>query len=423
MKENIEVTRFSNGLTILTEKMPDVRSATIGFWLRKGSRHEPKELNGILHFIEHTVFKGTKRRTALDIAIETDRLGGNFNAYTSHEMTGFVIKVVDKNVLKAFDLLADLLVNPRFDEKELKRERQVVIEEIKMVEDSPEELLSELFTGEFFPDHALGLPITGTRKTVSTFNHDRTANFHADFYSPENIVIAGAGNIEHQQIVEAARKFFDQTSSKIPNPQSPIPNPMSPILLKTKRDLEQAHLVIAAPWISAIDERRYAASLLVSILGDGNSSRLWQKVREERGLAYSVGAASNEFQDCGMFSIYAGCSPEKVGEVIDLSIAELRKIVREGVTEAELALAKEQVTSSILLGLEDSGNRAEVLAQQEIVYGKQISVEKSLESFEAVTTEDIQALAREFFQTEKIALGVLGDLNGLKINRERLDVS
>ena len=195
MKENIAVTRFSNGLTILTEKMPDVRSATIGFWLRQGARHEPAEFNGILHFIEHTVFKGTTNRTALDIAIETDRLGGNLNAFTSHEITGFIVKVVDKNALKAFDLLADLLVNPLFDEKELKRERKVVIEEIKMVEDSPEEFLSELFAEKFFPNHPLGLPITGTRKTVSKFNHERTANFHAQIYSPENIVIACACHI------------------------------------------------------------------------------------------------------------------------------------------------------------------------------------------------------------------------------------
>ena len=425
MKENIAVTRFSNGLTILTEKMPDVRSATVGFWLRKGARHEPAELNGILHFIEHTVFKGTTRRTALDIAIETDRLGGNFNAFTSHEITGFVIKVVDKNALKAFDLLADLLVNPLFDEKVLKRERKVVIEEIKMVEDSPEEFLSELFADAFFPNHALGLPITGTRKTVSKFNHERTANFHAQIYSPENLVIACAGNVEHQQIVEIADKFFNQ-KSKVKNQRSKIietPKYSQTILIKNKKDLEQAHLIISTPWISAIDERRYAASLLVCILGDGNSSRLWQKIREERGLAYSVGATSADFEDCGMFSIYAGCSPEKVGEVIDLSIAELRNIKQTGVTADELNLAKEQITASILLGLEDSSNRAEILAQQEITYGRQISVEEALEKFEQVSVKDIQDLANEFFQTEKIALGVLGNLNGLKITRERLDLS
>ena len=423
MKENIDVTRFSNGLTVLTEKMPDVRSATIGFWLRKGSRHEPNELNGILHFIEHTVFKGTQKRTALDIAVETDRLGGNFNAYTSHEITGFVIKVIDKNVLKAFDLLADLLVNPRFDEKELKRERKVVIEEIKMVEDSPEEFLGELFGDAFFPNHPLGLPITGTRKTVSTFNHERTKNFHAEFYSPKNIVIACAGNVEHQQIVEIANEFFGQKTKSTAVPPSQIPNPSAPILIKNKKDLEQAHLVISTPWISAVDERRYAASLLVSILGDGNSSRLWQKIREERGLAYSVGATFADFQDCGMFSIYAGCSPEKIGEVIDLSITELRKIKHDGVSEDELSLAKEQITASILLGLEDSGNRAEVLAQQEITYGRQISVEESLAKFDAVTVVEIQDLAKEFFQTEKIALGALGNLKGLKVKREMLDVS
>lgn len=426
MKENIQTTKLANGLTILTEKMPDVRSATVGIWLKKGSRHEPAHLNGILHFIEHAVFKGTKRRSALDIAVESDRFGGHLDAFTSHEITGFMMKVVDKNALQALDLIADMLANPRFDEKEMRREQKVILEEIKMVEDSPEEILGEIFTEKFFPNHPLGLPIEGTRKTVKTFNHQSTVDFHQRIYSPENLVVACAGNIDHAPVVELMQKIFGQTKngnskSEIQNSESPLP--AAPIVIKRKQNLEQAHVIIASPWLAATDERRYAGSLLVSILGDGNSSRLWQTIREKRGLAYSVGADANEFQDCGIFSIYAGCSPEKVGEVVDLSIAELKKIKLYGVTEDELNLAKEQTTASILLGLEDSASRAEVLAQQEITHGRLIPVEESLEKFNAVTTDEIQKLAQEFFQTEKIALGALGNLNGLRIRRERLNVN
>jgi predicted Zn-dependent peptidase len=426
MKENIQTTRLENGLTILTEKMPDVRSATLGFWIKRGSRHEPANLNGISHFIEHAVFKGTSKRTALDIAIETDRLGGNLDAFTMHEAVGFMAKVVDTQTANAFDLIADMLVNPLFNAKELRREQKVIIEEIKMVEDTPEDILSEIFTKAFYPNHALGLPIEGTRKTVRTFNHETTRNFHAETFQPQNIVVACAGNVEHKQLVELAEKFFTSQYTALSTRHSALeakPKPAAPILIKAKKNLEQAHLIIAAPWISAKDERRYAASLLIGILGDGNSSRLWQTIREKRGLAYSVGASANSFADCGVFSIYAGCSPEKAAEVIDLSIAELKKIKREGVTLEELNLTKEQTVASVLLGLEDSSVRAANLAQMEITHGRQISVEETLAKIEVVTIEEIQTIAQEFFRTEHIALAALGNLNGLKIRRERLEIS
>ncbi len=427
MKENIQTTRLANGLTILTEKMPDVRSATLGFWIKRGSRHEPANLNGISHFIEHAVFKGTTKRTALDIAIETDRLGGNLDAFTMHEAVGFMAKVVDTQTANAFDLIADMIANPLFDAKELRREQKVIVEEIKMVEDTPEDILSEVFTRAFYPNHALGLPIEGTRKTVRTFNRETTKNFHAETFQPQNIVIACAGNVEHAQVVELSEKFFSQKSEirnqKLEAEVSDVPQSSAPILIKNKKNLEQAQLIIAAPWISSADERRYAASLLIGILGDGNSSHLWQTIREKRGLAYSVGASANSFEDCGVFSIYAGCSPEKVLEVVDLSIVELKKIKREGVMLEELNLAKEQTIASVLLGLEDSSVRAANLAQMEITHGRQISVEETLAKIEAVTTEEIREIAREFFQTEKIALAALGNLNGLKIRRERLEVS
>lgn len=422
MNDNIQVTRLENGLTILTEKMPDLRSATIGIWLKRGSRHEPAALNGILHFIEHAVFKGTAKRTALDIAVESDKLGGNLDAYTSHETTGFTMKVVDKQIAQAFDLLADMLAKPLFDEKELRRERKVIIEEMKMVEDTPEEFLGELFNRKFFRKHALGLPIEGTRETVKAFDRKTTAKFHAEVFVPRNLIVAAAGNVEHQQIVDLASEFFGAATNASGEDKFSPPEIAAPILLKKKADLEQAHLVIAAPFVHARSEQRYAANLLTNILGGGTSSRLWQSIREERGLAYSVGASAIAFEDCGVFSIYAGTSPKQLETVVDLSIAELKEIVRRGVSKEELELVKEQTAASILLGLESSGNRVGTLVRQEIVHGKRIAPEETLQNIEAVTPDDVQAVAREFFQTEKIALAALGNLNGFKIKRSRLEI-
>lgn len=442
-KDNIRTTRLENGLTILTETMPDVRSATVGIWFRQGSRHEPEHLNGISHFIEHAVFKGTARRSALDIAKEIDRLGGNFDAFTSHESVGFVMKVVDRQLPKAFDLLADMIVNPLFDEQELKREQRVILEEMKMVEDAPEDFLGEIFQAGFFPNSALGLPIEGTRRTVKTFDREATGEYHARLCQPQNIIISAAGNFEHGAIERLAGGFFNGSNSKAQNSKSetnksnddifgssfipyPLslssPSPAAPIILKKKRGLEQAHLIVAAPWIAERSEKRYAAHLFESIFGSGTSSRLWQTIREERGLAYSVGASGISFADCGVFSIYAATSPENLLETVDLMIGEIRRIKKSGVSDEELRLAKDQAHAAILLGLEDSGARAGNLAHQEIVFGERIALEETLRRIEAVSAEQLKELADEFFRTDKMALAALGDLKNMKISRERLDV-
>ena len=428
MKEDIQETRLANGLTILTDRMPGVRSATLGFFFRKGSRHEPAELHGISHFIEHTVFKGTARRSALEIAIEQDRLGGNLDAFTTHEETGFAIKVIDDQLPKAFDLMADMLVNPRFDETDLKAEQRVIIEEMKMIEDSPEEYLGEIFSEAFFPNHPLGMSIAGTPETVRSFDRERTRRYHEQVFNASNLVIAAAGNIEHQQIVDLvlSSNFSWPTveSSQLKlQLKTTAPNLAAPILTKQNKNLEQAHLVIATPLVSATDERRYAADVLANIIGGGTSSRLWQKVREERGLAYSVGASAISYQDCGMFSIFAATSPEQVPEVVDLSIAEMRAVVRDGVTDDELELAKQQAVASILLSLEDSASRAATLAQSELTYGRQIPVEETLAKLDSVTVEDCWEIAREFLRTENVAFAALGDLQGLNIERERLRIA
>ncbi len=424
MKEDIQETRLENGLAILTDRMPGVRSATVGFFFRVGSRNEPDELNGISHFIEHAVFKGTKKRSALDIAIETDRLGGNLDAFTTHEETGFAIKVIDDQLENAFELIADMLANPSFDEKELKSEQRVIIEEMKMTEDSPEDFLGEIFSAAFFPGHPLGLNITGTPKTVRTFDAKTTRKYHQKVFSAGNLVVAAAGNIKHSNLVDLTAKYFDGWSASVKKPKAKDrrPKTAAPIVIKQNKNLEQAHLVIATPFVGGQDEKRYAADLLAGIIGGGTSSRLWQEIREERGLAYSVGAGTVMFRDCGYFSMFAGTSPEQAEEVIDLSIAELRNLLKGGVTADELELAKQQSRASILLSLEDSAARAATLAQSELIHGCQIPIETTLARIDAVTLDDIDRLAREFFKTDNVAFVALGDLKGLKIDRKRLTI-
>ena len=426
MIDEVRLTRLRNGLTVLTEHMPGLRSVTAGIWVRRGSRHEAPELNGICHFIEHAVFKGTQRRTARDIAVESDRLGGNLDAFTTHEMTGFAIKVADKSLPQALDLLADILANPKFDQNDLDREQKVILEEMKMVEDTPDELLGELFNAAYFPGHALGRPIEGTEETVSTFDQNTLQSFHLREFSPSNLVVAAAGNVEHEQLVDLVANSFGhslvttEAASNGFGQQSPTP--AAPILIEQKKELEQAHLVIAAPWPDAKDSDRYAASLLASVVGGGTSSRLWQTIREERGLAYSVGAGGSTFSDVGVFTIYAGTSPEHLDEVLDISLEEMRRVVNESVPEEELKLAKDQALSSILLSLESSSARVSALARQEIIHGRRIPPKEIIEKMEAVNSEDLQRVARKYFRSDKLALGALGNLNGFRVERSRLRI-
>lgn len=423
MIDDVKSTKLSNGIAVITEHMPGLRSVTAGIWVRRGSRHESPELNGICHFIEHSVFKGTNRRSARDIAVESDRLGGNLDAYTTHEMTGFAIKVADRSLPEALDLLADIIANPKFDESDLQREQKVILEEMKMVEDTPDELLGELFNAAYFPDQPLGRPIEGTRETVSSFDHTITSRFHANEFAPSRLVVAAAGKVNHEQLVELVTKAFpSHDDNGFAADGFEPPKPAAPILIEQKKELEQAHLIIASPWPTARSENRYAASLLASIIGGSTSSRLWQQIREDRGLAYSVGAGGSTFSDTGVFTIYAGTSPEHLDEVVDLSLRELRRIVREGVGSEELKLAKDQAVSSILLGLESSSARAGTLARQEIIHGRRISPDEIIKKLESVTPDDIQSVAQQYFTTETLSLGALGNLNGFRIDRSRLEI-
>lgn len=423
MIENITETRLPNGLVVLTDRMPGVRSVTLGFFVRRGARHEPEALHGITHFIEHTVFKGTKKRTALEMAIEQDRLGGSLDAFTTHEETGFAIKVIDDQLPAAFDLVSDMLLDPKFEPLDLEAEQKVIIEEMKMVEDDPDDLIGDIFNASFFPNSPLGRTITGTPESVRSFDREITQKYHAENFTPENFVVVAAGNVEHSEIVELASRRLSGWRPAGRRDGGATPEAAAPIVIKQNANLEQAHLIIATPFPDARDERRYAADLLANILGGGTSSRLWQKVREERGLAYNVGASSVTYLDAGLFSIGAATSPDQVKDVVELSIAEMKAVVADGITADELELSKQSSRTAILLSLEDSASRSAAIAQSEMTHGRQIPVEETLAKFDAVTLDDCQQLASEFFTTENIAFVALGDLPHVSIDRESLSIN
>jgi predicted Zn-dependent peptidase len=294
---------------------------------------------------------------------------------------------------------------------------------MKMIEDTPDELLTELFHAAYFPDHSLGRPIEGTEITVSSFDRSATADFHARNFAPRNFVIAAAGNVAHDDLVEmVAESFGAEVKGDGAACDQAAPEVAAPIMIERKSELEQAHLIIAAPWPSAKSEDRYAASMLATIIGGGTSSRLWQSIREERGLAYSIGAGGNTFSDVGMFTIYAGTSPAQMDEVFDLALKEIRRIVREPASRDELELAQQQAIASVLLSLESSSTRVGALARQEIIHGRRISPDEIIKMIKAVTCENVQQVAQSCFRTAALSVGALGNLNGFAVDRSRLEI-
>jgi len=412
----IEKTVLDNGLTILTEEMNQVRSASVGIWVRSGSRHEQEQLNGISHFIEHTLFKGTRNRTSREIAVESDAIGGNVDAFTSREIASYYVKVLDEHLPRAFDLLGDLLTGPLFANDELDRERNVVLEEINMVEDTPDDLVHEVFISNFWPNHPLGRSILGTAATLATFNHERVADYFGAVYTPANLVVAGAGSIKHVQFAEMVARYL----GNLPARKGDL-HQTSPCFKVERRvvvkELEQAHLLMGAPCPSMVSEDRYVTHVLNVMLGGGMSSRLFQSIREEQGLAYSVYSGVNSYTDVGYLSVYAATSPEQIEEVIKLTLQEFAKVKDGEIAEAELERAKGQLKVSIMLGLESTSSRMSNLARQEIFFGRQSTLDEILDRIEAVTVDDVRRIAREVFHGEKMALTALGSLSGLDLDK------
>jgi predicted Zn-dependent peptidase len=409
-----------NGLVVITETMNHVRSVSVGVWIRNGSRREIPEENGLAHFIEHMVFKGTERRSAESIAREMDSVGGMLDAFTSKEQICFNAKVLDEHLPIAFDIIADLVLRPKFDSQDVKKERQVVLEEIKMDLDNPEYLLHDIFTRGFWPGHPLGRPILGTPETVRRFDREALRARFRDWFAPDHLVISAAGNVTHESVLDLVQREFGNLIPAGTFELHTAPSTEAPIHLETKRDLEQVHLCIGVPALPLGDERRFAAAVLNNLLGGGMSSRLFQNIREKEGLAYAVFSELTPYSDAGMFTVYAGTAKETVGQVIDLTIKEFRAIKESPVSGEELLRAKNHLKGSLMLSLESTSSRMSNLARQELYFGRFYSLDEILAGIETVSREQLQSLAQEFFRPEQIAVTVLGPLNGFTLDRSRL---
>ncbi len=420
-QRDIRSTTLPNGLLVLTERMSHLRSVSMGVWIDSGSRDETPERNGISHFIEHMVFKGTTTRSASQFAREVDAIGGNLDAFTGKETVCFNIKVLDENLPAALDLLTDLVLHPTFAPDDIAREQGVILEEIKMDEDNPDYLVHELFTQKFWKGDALGRPILGTAKTVSSFTQAIVLDEYATRFTPANMVFTAAGNIDHDTFIADVAEAFSTLPPSTARPtRTPPPQAFPHITLKNKKSHEQVQFCLAMPANPIAHPDRYTAYLLNSILGGGMSSRLFQSIREERGLAYSIYSEMNPFRDTGSLAVYAGCAIDKTKEVLSLTLAELARIKTELVSEEELDRAKSQIKGNMVLGLESSSSRMSNLARQQMYFGRFFPIDEITTEINRVTREDIQRLANDLIHQEKLALTLLGNLGTLKIDRADL---
>jgi predicted Zn-dependent peptidase len=416
----VEFSTLANGIRVVSESMPHVRSASVGIWMGTGSRQESPEENGVSHFIEHMLFKGTTSRSAEDIARSVDSIGGNLDAFTAKEMVSYNAKVLDEHLPLAFDILADMVLNPLFREEDIEKEKGVILEELKMEADNPDYLVHEIFAGNFWKDHPIGKPILGTRDTVKHFARDRIESYYRRIYVPSNIIITAAGNVTHERLLDLVRARFDSISNNGGVPPSPLPSTHARITLRNKKSLEQVHLCLGVPCYPLVDDRRYACYALNTLLGGGMSSRLFQNIREKRGLAYAVFSELTSYRDTGCLTIYAGTSIEAAQQVVGLIVEEFANLKRETVPEEELRRAKDHLKGSLVLSLESTSSRMANLARQQLYFDRFFTLDEMIAGIESVSPEDIQRVARDFFDPRHIALTVLGNLEDLHIGREHL---
>ncbi|MGA3080102.1 MAG: pitrilysin family protein [Terracidiphilus sp.] len=419
-ERNLCRTVLPSGLIVLTERMEHMRSVAMGVWIKSGSRCEPAEANGISHFVEHMLFKGTRSRTAQHIAREMDSIGGNLDAFTGKETICFNVKSLAEHVPIALDVLADLVLNPVFDLPDIERERGVILEEIKIDEDNPDVLVHELFTQAFWKDHPLGWPILGTAATVSKLDRQSLAAYHGDRFHGGNMIFSAAGNLEHESFVAAVESKFSALAGGATLDELPAPEAAARIVRRNKKSLEQVQICLGVPAPPITDENRYATLILNTVLGGGMSSRLFQTIREERGMAYSIYSDLSPYRDTGTLLVYAGTSAGKALEVVDLILAEFRKLKQEPLTGEELTRAKDQVKGNILMGLESSNARMANLARQEMYFHEFITVDEIIARIGEVSAAQVQAMAQRLFDPERIAVTLLGRLDGVKLERGRL---
>jgi predicted Zn-dependent peptidase len=404
----IALSTLPSGVRILTEAMPQVRSATLGIWADVGSSAEPADRRGMSHLVEHMLFKGTRRRTARKIAEEMDGIGGNLNAFTDKESTCYYAHVMDRHLPIAIDILGDMFLHSLFDPDELRKEQHVVLEEIKMYDDSPDEMIHDLFTRTMWRGSNLAEPTIGYAHTVTALERDHLRHWMAERYAPQTVVVTAAGNLVHDDVVELVAAAFADFGGLAARPAPDRPQ-LTPDVSLTFKDTEQAYVLLGSRGLSMRDDDRYALSVLDTILGGGMSSRLFQEVREKRGLAYSVYSFQQGYRDAGLFGIYAGTSPDRVQECVDVICAELDAALA-GVADAEVALAREHLKGNLTLALESTSSRMMRLGRNELVYGRDISVEEIETSIDAVDTAAVDRVARAVLAPETRGLCVLGPL-------------
>ena len=405
----VKKTTLPNGVRILSKAMPHARSVSMGVWVNVGARDESAAESGLSHMIEHMIFKGTHKRSASQIAKEFDAIGGQTNAFTSFEATCYHARVLDTHLEKMVAILTDIFLNSVFDPQEVEKERPVIFQEIGMVEDNPEEYIHLLTGHAYWGENPLGRSILGTRENILGFSSEKLKGFFKRFYQPGRIVITIAGKIDHDRFVDLIRASFEGIAPGKPLSSRTTPHGNPQIQLH-HRSLEQAHICLAAPGIAISDPRRYAFSLLNTIFGGNMSSRLFQRIREERGLAYAVYSFTSSFEDTGMFGAYAGVHPDNAGETVALMVAEIRNLKAKPVTSSELADAKNYTKGNLLLASESVDNQMVRLAQNEINFNRQISLQKVVERIDAVTADDIMELASNLLGEGHIALTCLGPI-------------
>ncbi len=401
-------TVLPGGLRVVTEAVPGVRSAAFGVWVGVGSRDEQLAEHGASHFLEHLLFKGTRQRDAMEIAAVIDAVGGELNAFTAKEYTCYYARVLDADLPLAVDVVADLVTSALVSPEDVESERGVILEEISMHDDDPGDVVHDAFAEALYGDHALGRPIIGTVDSIATLSPELIAGYYRGRYTLPEMVVSVAGNVDHDEVVELVRRAFPVGGDEAPAPtRGWAPPPSLTGAVVEDRPTEQAHLVLGMHALDRSDDRRWALSVLSNALGGGMSSRLFQEVREKRGLAYSVYSYASSHHDAGMFGIYAGCSPQRVDDVLSLCREQLLAVADEGLTDEEVARAKGQLRGSLVLGLEDTGSQMSRIGKAELVHGEVLPVEELLARTAAVTPDDVRAVADDVLR-RPLSLGIIG---------------
>jgi len=417
-KDNVRKAVLPSGLRIVTEEIPTVRSAAFGVWVNVGSRDETSSVAGASHFLEHLLFKGTKRRTAMEISSTIEAVGGEMNAFTGKEYTCFYARVLDENLSLAIDVIADLITSSVVASADVDGERGVVLEEIHMRDDDPSDLIHDVFSEVFYGDTPLGRPILGTVESIGGMSRNAVHGYYKRRYRPSDVVIAVAGNIKHEDVVRQAKKAFAADGFMAERAKPAEARSASPAKFKgfgeykiLSKETEQAHLLLGMPGVSRTDDRRFALGVLNSALGGGMSSRLFQEIREKRGLAYSVYSYSQQFAGSGLFGVYVGCQPSKAHEVLKIARDLLSDVAENGLHDEELERAKGQVRGGLVLGLEDTGSRMSRIGKSELTYGDLKTIDQLLAEIEAVTAKDVRGVASELLG-KRPTLAVVGPFKG-----------